>query len=54
MLLLKYSKSSANRILDIPYLERLIKRRKVETPTHLDSFDEVLILFDELKQALNA
>ena len=54
MLLLKYSKSSANRILDIPYLERLIKRRKVETPTHLDTFDEVLMLFDELKQVLNA
>jgi hypothetical protein len=46
----KYSKSSADTILDIPYLEGLIKRRKVETPTHLETFDAVLSLFDELKQ----
>jgi hypothetical protein len=50
---LKYSKSSADKILDIPYLERLIKRKKVETPSHLPTFDDILILFDELKQTLN-
>ena len=50
---IKYSKSSADKILDIPYLERLIRRKNVETPTHLPTFDDVLMLFDELKQTLN-
>lgn len=49
----KYSKSNADTILDIPYLERLVRRRRVETPTHLETFDEVLMLFDTLKQTLN-